>query len=206
MKEIAVGALAADFAPAAGRRRPEWAGAASTADFVYPWPAFAALHQSTLARLAYTPDWFYVRFEASAETVRASRTERKGDVFRDDCLEIFLAPPGPAYWAWEVNALGSLLDYTTRIGPPLDFDYGWESRAELAVAVYPGDAWTLELRLPWSDFGLAGPPTAGSRWGLALNRVALDAAGAPSYSSWAPFPAEPASFHQPARFGSLVFA
>jgi len=200
--------IAGDFSPEAPVLRAELEGMSAIEDFFFPWAGYDTLQYATSVRMGYTDRFLYVRFDAHAPTLRARRTEPKSDVFRDDCLEIFLMPPGKRYWAWEINALGALLDYQAYIkeGKDIEFDYRWESAASYTVRHHAHKALLiLELAIPWQDFEPGEPPRPGVQWRMSLNRIILNEEEQPSYGSWCSFPKEKVSFHQPEYFGILEF-
>ncbi|MCX7656314.1 MAG: carbohydrate-binding family 9-like protein [Treponemataceae bacterium] len=207
VKHYRIYRLSRDFSPEAPMFRGELEEQPAIEDFHFPWVGHNTLQYSTAVRMGYTDRFLYVRFEAYAPTIRARRTEPKSDVFRDDCLEIFLLPAENRYWAWEINALGTLLDYQVYIRPTgLEFDYSWKSAATSMVRQYPQKALVvLELAIPWHDFERHEPPFQGTHWKMSINRIIVNEEGKPSYASWCPFPQGVVSFHQPPYFGVLEF-
>ncbi|TCW62428.1 carbohydrate-binding family 9-like protein [Treponema sp. J25] len=208
MKHYRTYRLGRDFSPDAPELRKELEDKPAIEEFHFPWAGYDTLQYSTCVRIGYTDQFLYVRFDAYAPTLRARRTEPKSDVFRDDCLEVFLMPPGCRYWAWEINALGTLLDYQayTQEGKEIEFEYPWKSTAQYTVQYYSQEkTLVLELALPWHDFERTEPPLPGTQWRISLNRIILNEEEKPSYGSWSSFPKEKVSFHQPEYFGILEF-
>lgn len=119
------------------------------------------------------------------------------DIFNDDCIEIFLDPQATRrrYYQHIVNAGGLMA--CSYCG-----DFSADLPAE-AVAGRVADAWTLEVRIPFSTFGPA--PKLGERWGMNLTRGREPKADGQhrENSLWSP---TDGNHGNPARFGFLVFA
>lgn len=133
--------------------------------------------------------------EPQMPALRTRVTEAGGPVWEDDCMEVYLQPaPGTsAYYHLIANAAGVLRE--EGIGLP-----SWRSGA-VCRARRDGDGWSVYLAVPFSALG--GKPAPGSVWGLNLNRGRPAKPGAPEeYSCWS---CTYGGFHNPARFGLLLF-
>lgn len=124
-------------------------------------------------------------------------TERDGQVFTDDSVEIFLKAPGSDLCQVVVNAIGTVADY--RNGSVL-----WNSATVARAGRVEGSAlpaawefgglsfWLVEAAIPWSDLGLASAgPGLVLAANLAVNRPTPWAVLAPcdgrSYAEADPF-------------------
>jgi len=175
----------------------------------YPWPDRTFERQLTEVRAAWTDRFLYVHLWAKDSWVVAHETKAKGPVYQDDCLEVFLSPEPGRYFGWEINALGTLLDYRVAgwgEGPVEDrhMDLKWKSAAAFKVRKHDA-GWVLEVKIPFAkDLGRA--PARGEGWGVAFNRLDLDRRGRISLSTSSSLTAEdPVWFHQPPAFGQIVF-
>ena len=114
----------------------------------------------------------------------------------DDCVEIFVDPgqTGRRYFQHIVNAAGTRLSF-------LYTDAG-ASTGLTAAHGREEAAWTLEVKMPFRDFGMT--PAAGDRWGLdvARNRVGRGPNDEGEYSYWSP---GRVPYGAPAKFGTLIF-
>lgn len=69
--------------------------------------------QKTEVLLAYDDFAIYIAFicyEDKMDKIAANRKEKDGDIWRDDCVEIFLSPNPPDYFHFIVNSLGTQQD------------------------------------------------------------------------------------------------
>lgn len=163
-------------------------------------------------------------FRVEDRYVRCVHLAYQSPVYRDSCVELFVEPvPGRGYFNFEVSCGGGLLTShivdPTRTGAgfarftPLDEASGGRVgvRTSLSGPIDPERvgplAWTAALRIP---FGLFQPfvgevaPREGDMWRANLFKCADDSSH-PHWASWAPI-GERLDFHQPDRFGALVFA
>jgi len=148
-----------------------WRGAASlnllAADGSGPPP------NRTTARVLAASDGLYVGFqcpEDEPETLRARANRRDArDVRRDDSVEIWVDPTarGESSLRFVASVTGAQYDarYERERGDA-GWNGGWTVRTRRTA-----EGWTAEIRIPWSDLGLAGPPPPGTKMGFnALRR------------------------------------
>ena len=178
-------------------------------ELLYPWPARTFERQLTEIRAAWTDKFLYVHLWAKDNWVTAQETKAKGPVYNDDCLEIFLQPDEGRYWGWEVNALGTLLDYKVEgwgSGPVEDkhFDYKWKTSSLLKIRKHDA-GWVAEMKIPFAK-DLGRTPRHGDSWRAAFNRIDIDRQGRSSLSTFSTLESDgPVWFHQPSAFGQIVF-
>jgi Carbohydrate-binding family 9 len=172
---------------------------------------------ATEVRFAATAKAFVVLFTASAEPPLTIQRGAGEEVFRDECVELFIASPREPFEYQEivVNPQGAL--YAARIVNPDDNRATWEiSRGETppGIAIHvQGDAarpatewarWSCRLTVPWSCLPPGLPPAPGEeRRGnahrIARGRSTRFLALSPTLRS------NPPDFHVPSRFARLVF-
>ena len=145
---------------------PVWSTAPWSDDFVdirgFDHPVQPWLR--TRVKMAWDARFLYVAAELEEPHLWATLTERDAIIWRDHDFEIFLDPDGDgeAYYEYEVNAFGTVLDlflnrpYTAGGEAFLDFDIpGLESAVWLDGTVNdPSDVdrgWTVEVAIPWID-------------------------------------------------------
>lgn len=91
------------------------------------------------------------------------------------------------------------------LGTLISFDYDWKSKATFSSNIDESShIWSLDLTIPWSDFGLDGAPH-GETWYFTVNRIDAGAAlagGNPGLACLHEGIVEP-RFHQPALFPAL---
>ena len=175
----------------------------------YPWPSRNFERQLTEVRAAWTDKFLYLHLWAKDSWVTAQETKPKGRVYDDDCLEVFLQLDEGRYWGWEVNALGTLLEYRVNVptaGPVEEkhFDYKWKTAA-LWKARRHDAGWVLELKVPFAK-DLGRTPLRSETWRATFNRIDVDRQGHSSLSTFSNLAEDSAIwFHQPLGFGQIVF-
>jgi len=140
----------------------------------------------------------------------ATLRERDGDLWREEVVEIFLAPgldTPRRYFELELNPLGTLFDAAVDCphGDRRDLavDRAWSCgglRSRVAVEPEHG-RWRATISLPWRA---VGPREIPADWRLNVYRIDRPPGGEPEFSAWSPTGARPADFHRPARFGFLA--
>jgi len=179
-------------------------------ELLYPWPSRTIERQLTEVRAAWTDRFLYIHLWAKDSWITAQETRAKGRVGSDDCLGVFLQPEEGLYWGWEVNALGTLLDYKvegwgTGTVEEKHFDEKWRTSALLKVRKHDA-GWVLEMKIPFVK-ELGRVPHRGDSWRVTFNRVDVDRQGRVSLSTFSELsPDSPIWFHQPSGFGQVVFA
>jgi len=127
----------------------DWRGAPLVAGFLTADGAEPA--EETRVKVLYDDAAWYVGVEAMTEhawgPLKADITERDGEVWRDDSVEVFLMPPGGDYYQFVVNSLGTLYDARVRA-------VAFDSQAEIKTAVLK-DRYVVEMRIPAKPMGLA---------------------------------------------------
>ncbi len=168
-------------------------------------PAVQRMLRNDLTGASAVPAGMWVRYDAQNLYVTArcvetnsggmvlSAVQRDGDVWDDDGIEVFIDSTMSQrdYYQIIVNAAGTIYD---GIGK----DPAWNGEFASAVGKEEG-AWTVELAIPWTTLGLAGPPAKGSCIGFNVQR---NRPQNKETTQWAP---TPGGSHQPALFGRLRF-
>ncbi|HEX7614947.1 MAG TPA: carbohydrate-binding family 9-like protein [Thermoanaerobaculia bacterium] len=172
----------------------------------------------TRVRFAATAEHFVVLFESTAEPPLT--IERRGgeDVFRDECVELFLCAPHEhfAYREIVVNPSGAV--YAARIVNPDDSRQTWnvvagEPPAGVFIDVRGDPAtgpatewarWNCRLAFPWSSLLPGRAPEAGEERRGNVTRIARGRST--EFLSLSPtLRANPPDFHVPSRFARFVF-
>lgn len=127
---------------------------------------------------------------------QTEHTKRDSEVYSDECIEIFIDPglSFSKYFHVLVNAANVQRDEKGDLSVSPTYDKSWDAQWRSAVS-RQADAWTVELALPLTTFGLD------SKEGrlLGLNVCRNDKAAAQN-TCWSP---TISGFHVPARFGAV---
>mgnify|MGYP000719449235 FL=1 len=114
-------------------------------------------------------------FHGKRELV-TNAAERDGDVWLDDCVEVFLDPTPDTkdFYQFAANSKGVVVDAGYHVIPGERFTRGWDLEGLQVAARLTDDTWVLEMAFPFAAFG-AGFPEAGARWlfNLCESRVGL---------------------------------
>lgn len=182
--------------------------AAPPIQFLFPWDSQTGAKQKTTARALWDDDNLYVSYVCEDTDITVTRTEHDAPTYLDDAVEFFVNPmPSQAdmYYGLEMNAGGVLYDYVMYRSKYLFKQFDLRG-VKLATSIdRPGNRWTLEVAIPWSNFdGLAKRPTAGTTWRANLNRWDGTEPNR-RMSNWSdPMQPRP-NPHVPERFGELIF-
>ena len=162
-------------------------------------------------------------FRVEDRYVVARHTDYQSPTHKDSCVEFFVRPrPASGYFNFEFNAIGTLLLWYVEKprGPDGRFQKYAEVPREIAgeVEVHSSLAgpieneitselvWTISCRIPMKLFGeFAGSLGAlsGQQWSANFYKCA-DESSHPHWGYWADV-GEKLDFHQPDKFGQLVF-
>jgi hypothetical protein len=209
-----------------GRWDSEVWAAAETARIEWFHPAGSEHRPVTLARVLYDDEALYVHFRVENDRfIRCVHTEFQSAVFKDSCVEFFFQPgDDKGYFNFEMNCGGALLaryypdphpdravrhERSQRLTPEdaaaMRIYHSLPSRVEPEL---PGPVtWGVEYSIPLAVLERhAGPlrPLAGRVWHGNFYKCG-DEVSHPHWGAWNPV-GEELNFHQPSRFGVLIFA
>jgi hypothetical protein len=178
---------------------PCWASAGQSSDFLVHSKAADTAPVKTTVMACADHDALYFGFvcqEPSTEHLLANATQRDGELWQDDSVELLLdtARDRHTYYQIIVNSRGVFFDQDT--GAPGLAGDKWNGPIAAAAKVYP-DRWTAEVKLEFVGLRLA--ESAGSQWGVNFARSSFR--GSRALYTWVPVGA---NFGEPARFGRLV--
>ncbi len=155
---------------------------------------------ATTVRLCFSDLHLFALFvceEPQPERMRRSVQMPDGEVWRDDCVELFLAPNAeePAvYYHIVVNSLGVVRDEFWQDGVD---NVRWNSEARVAVRVGQ-NRWLVEMAIPLQR--LDRVPILSDTWRVNFARERW-ATEPPELLTWQPCQS---SFHEPEGFGAVV--
>ncbi|HEX5169849.1 MAG TPA: carbohydrate-binding family 9-like protein [Cyclobacteriaceae bacterium] len=175
---------------------------------------------ATRAKILYSDLGIYFLFVNEDQKLSATLTEDFAALFNEDVVEVFLQPDAsiPVYYEYELSPLDYELiililnvDGKTRGWKP--WHYEGNSRTQHSISVQGGErkshasikSWTAEFFIPFSLLQpSAGMPQPGTQWRANLYRIDYDE----GYTTWTwqkTTPNKPGNFHEPDKFGTLVF-
>lgn len=155
-----------------------------------------------------------VLFSGADDRVVATYLEHDQPLWQEDVVEVFLAPRDlTEYFELEVNPKGTTFD--ARIESPdgerstMKTELAWTCEGFVAAVrrvIESDKAITFDvlLRIPFASLG--GVPQSGASWRANFFRIDRHPQLGDEYSAWQPTMKNPADFHVPAAFGTLVFA
>ncbi len=157
--------------------------------------------RQTTVRAAWDEDALYLHailLEPDPASITAQVTERDGETWMEDALEVFLQPDpaAPDRLHFIVNARGVLYDERNE-------DAGYDAHARVQASIGE-QAWQVEMAIPWADLSGA-PPRAGDEWGFNVGREHRPTEPK-EWSTWAPLKPDEVKFAHPELFGRLRFA
>lgn len=183
-------------------------------------------HPRATARALYDDEALYLQFSVEDRYVRAVQTEYQASVCTDSCVEFFFwASPAAGYFNVEMNCGAAMLwQYYPDVAPPPPGEWrkkvqpsaeeagALERWAQLSLPIEPEVSgpldWRLAMRLPFAALkpyvgaGVAHPKP-GTVWRANFYKCG-DHTSHPHWGAWSSIGPE-LSFHQPTRFGQLVF-
>jgi hypothetical protein len=184
--------------------------------FVFPWAGQTGMKQKTVARLTWDNDNLYVSYDCEDSDITALHTQHDDPTYKDDAVEIFIAPPGVKnlYIGLEMNARAVLYDYLYPFPQRLIKNYDLRgvrvavaSKGTLNMIGDQDQGWTLEVAIPWrafADLTDSPVPKTGERWIANMNRWDGTEPNR-RLSQWSDSGMVRPDPHYPDRFGQLVF-
>ena len=158
----------------------------------------------TTARVLFTPTHLCVSFdcaEPETDSLVAKATGRDGQVWADDCVEVFVTGDlRVGLYHFAVNSKGVLYDAVTR-GSKRD-DTSYNSSARVKARVHPGTGWTVTLAVPLKELGAyVGKDQT---WLLNLNRTKPGTAPGQPAGEWSWAIMGSNDYHQVMDYGRVV--
>lgn len=197
---------------------PAWQQAQVIGPFAQPWAGDPPprARTTTTARLLWDDHYLYFFADMEDHDLFADILEADGRTWHNDVFELFFWPEGRGdpYYELQVNAAGTKLDlYFARPGVPFeqakrDGTFGWETavvrRGTLDRRDDRDEGWSVEGRIPWSDFArTGGRPLSGAVWRFALCRYDYTLGERPELATCAPL-SRP-DFHRREDYARLQF-
>jgi hypothetical protein len=174
----------------------------------------AAPRLSTSVAVWYDEDYLSLLFSASDDHVLATMTGHDDPLWREDVVEVFLAPESrQRYFEIEVSPRGTVFD--ARIESPdgiratMKTDLAWTCEGLFTAvrnALESDGTRTIDtlIRIPF--FALErSMPGDGESWSANLYRIDRNPSSGDEFSAWQPTLKTPPDFHVPSAFGTFRF-
>jgi alpha-galactosidase len=165
-------------------------------------------HRLTQARLLWSEEELYVRFDAAQQEPlvindQPNLAEKNIGLWERDVCEIFMAPDATTpnkYFEFEVAPTGEWVDLAIemRKGERIT---DWEYSSGMRTAAFIGiDKVTMSIAIPFASL----MPEVGDVWLGNLFRC-VGSGPTRGYLAWQPTMTEKPNFHIPERFGQFLF-
>ncbi|MBI2804227.1 MAG: PQQ-dependent sugar dehydrogenase [Planctomycetes bacterium] len=199
---------------------PAWKNAQTIDNFYVPWLGAKArpARTKTKAKLLWDRDFIYFFADMEDADLYADIKEHNGNLWYNDVFELFFKPADdkPGYYEFQINPAGAVLDVFMPRRNAGGFDrfkndtkFHVEAKVHLRGTLNKwtdrDDGWSVEGRIPWTDFmRTGGRPDRGEKWKFALCRYdySVDFEG-PELSTCAPL--QKANFHAYEDYATLTF-
>ena len=197
-----------------------WKSAQVIDGFGLPWLKDNARPSKTAtkAKLLWDRDALYFFAELEDHDLFADITEHDGMTWFNDVFELFFKPERdkPGYYEFQVNAAGTTMDMFLPQRGIKDFEksvrdgeFRFEARVKtdgtLNQRTDRDTGWTVEGRMPWTDFlRTGGRPAVDEVWKFTLCRYDYSKEFDPAELS-AVAPLQAANFHQHEDYADLKF-
>jgi hypothetical protein len=157
----------------------------------------------------------FILFEMEDEpSVHATMRERDAELWREDVVEIFIAPENDTrYFEVEVSPRGTLFDALIsspdrqRATMVTDRDWSCAGLSALIRRERTARSHLVQMHvlvvIPFAGLSRENP-AKGEEWRVNFYRIDRGSSG-DEFAAWSPTFADPPDFHLPARFGILRF-
>lgn len=169
------------------------------------------------AQLAYDDTYLYLAFHCNDPDIHSSFTQRDEHLWKEEAVEVFIDtdPSDPNRYV-ELQVSPRNVIYDSYIVDPQKIDVPKTARYNLedfrtAVSVIgtlnqAGDidqSWTVEMAIPWAEIvtDYEASQLAKANWRINFYRINVDEQQK-LYQAWSP---TQGSFHQPEKFGHVIF-
>lgn len=172
--------------------------------------------KKTIARMCWDDDNLYISYDCEDEDVWGTFTEHDDPIFEEECCEAFLCPAGDLKSYFEINVSPLNVTFDALIVAPARTSgksaTGWTCEGLRTAVVVDGTlnlrterdrGWSAEMAIPFKSLDRP-TPKVGEQWRANLYRI--DRSPEPvEFQAWSPTLHDPADFHIPERFGTIIF-
>lgn len=179
------------------------------------WPDDYPYAPQVSFRMFHTGELLMLRFDVAEQCTAAAAADDNGPVWRDSCVEFFIAPDDGGYYNFEINCIGTLLLAHRRqrkvdvIHAPAEVLSLVERRPSLPRATFAerrGDnRWSMTIAIPATAlFRHEFESWDGMEARMNLYKCGDDLS-VPHFLSWSPISTPSPDFHRPEFFKQVRF-
>lgn len=166
------------------------------------------LKQATTVRIAATSRHLWFCFDCADADAWSTLQRHDDPIYTEEVVEVFIAYGDVVpqrYFELEVNPANvrfdGIINNPDEIRATMTLDTSWDPEWRSWTRVDPA-GWRCVMALPWTSLGVS---QGIGRWRMNLYRIDRPRDGsAAEESAWSPTVREPADFHVPSRFGTLI--
>ena len=176
------------------------------------WDAYKVDSVSVTFSIGFYDKTVCILFQVTEDEIRATYTNHLDPVYKDSCVEFFMADEVGRYVNIECNPYGAVL---AGIGYSRNdrvlLDKGFFSQLRVWTSLSPSEPpkdhnWEVLLQIPLEDTGMLGPEDDVVTGTFTGNIYKCgDDLQQPHYISWAPIQTPSPDFHQSSFFGTFTF-
>ena len=180
---------------------------------VLNWKNFGYLPKVSF-RIGHTGNEIWLKYYVTEKHLRARETLTNGDVYKDSCVEFFIADDGENYYNFEFNCIGIIhLAYGPGRGnrkfvEPQKVEK-IEIKSSLGGAPFNDRSgnfeWEMMIRIPIETFAYSDLKTFDGLKATANFYKCGDETAVAHYVTWNPVKTENPDYHRPEYFGKVTF-
>lgn len=195
---------------------PAWARARQTDNFVSPNDG-SEMELETWAKVLWDDTHLYIAMRAEDPDIWSTLTQRDGDLWDEEVLEVYLDPGnnGQNYLEFQINPLNTVFDAVFAQATNRDLPAARAvdiAGVETAVQIEgtldnrsdEDTAWIVEMKFPFASLpSSTGAPGSGETMRANFYRYDRSGTADTRYFAWSPVGG--GTFHNPDRFGVMTF-
>ncbi|HZH74182.1 MAG TPA: carbohydrate-binding family 9-like protein [Mariniphaga sp.] len=165
-------------------------------------------------RIGHTGDEIWLKYYVQENHIRALETRTNGDVYKDSCVEFFVAVDDKSYYNFEFSCIGTIhlawgggRNNRKHIEPKII--EAIEIKSTLGDQPFDNKSgdfnWEMMIRIPKSSFAYSKIKTFKDLKANANFYKCGDETAKPHYITWNPIKTENPDYHRPEYFGKVQF-
>ncbi len=165
-------------------------------------------------RIAHISNEIWLKYYVKEKYVKAIETRTNGDVYKDTCVEFFIAPTGKNYYNFEISCIGTIhLAYGEGRNGRKFVDPDMIAKIERVSTLgnQPFEEksgnfdWEIMIRIPVEVLTYSKIKSLSGLKGTANFYKCGDETSIPHYVTWNPVKTKEPDYHRPEFFGQIQF-